>query len=201
MKVQDLFEEPQNVFPTEFGLDNIDNNILKAKKILANAKKIPIQKLGDGYYTLYELPLAYAVINHKDENIPRISYYMEFTFKFYSLLKRKAVSQIKVWSDTLDNITVNVAKIIFFNELLEHYDTIITDSMQTPDGQRFWNRRITDAFSLGYYVYYVCFSNKEKEILLIDNMSEFEKIKNDKTIWGDNASNMTKRIVITKDKF
>lgn len=60
-----------------------------------------------------------------------------------------------VWADpSNEDELVGLPKKVF-NNLLQEYAIIISDSEQTPDGKRFWERRILQSMNSGFFVYYV----------------------------------------------
>jgi hypothetical protein len=196
MKVDELFETPQHTFPTEFGLDQDDTNTKLAKEWLADKRKRPLEQLGGGQYTLYELPRAFILVDHEDQHNPKLVYAMQYKLAFHRFIGRQCAQQIAVWKDPTALITRGMATHIFGDHLLSTYKTVITDSMQTPDGQRFWDERIAEALSVGLYVYYVNLL-PHREIIAISNVAQYKQLKGSKEIWGDESKHRARRIIIT----
>jgi len=197
MKFADLFESPQYTFPTEFNLDDPQANIQTAKDLLSDKRKTPIAKSGQhGEYTLYELPRSFVLVDHSDEQQPKVAYVMKYKLVFHRFVGKQCAQQIIVWSNTKDPNTVNLAKDIFFNHLLANYKTVITDSNQTSDGQRFWDRRIVEALQQNLFVYYINLL-PTREIVPITDYKQFQQLSNDKEIWGNDPKHQARRIIIT----
>ena len=201
MKVKELFEmSPQNTFAQDFGLEDPKNNEKHAREYLRSSKKVPIESFQDGTYTLYEYPRAFVLIDHRDNDHPQIAYIVKFKTEFYRFLGRKCAQQFIIWRNTKDYITINLAKNIFFDKLLHNYDTMITDGMQTADGRRFWDIRITEALQLGVLVYYINLL-PNREITQIHNDIEYRNLVANKEIWGDAQKHQGRRLVITTKEF
>jgi hypothetical protein len=145
----------QNTFPTEFNLDDLEINRQYAYQILKDSRKQPVDQLDHGKYTLYELPRAFVVIDHQVQDAPRVVYLMKYDIVFHKYVGRKCAQQLVVWRDATCVAVEGVARKIFVDHLMQNYGAVITDSRQTPDGQRFWNKRIAESMSAGYHVYYV----------------------------------------------
>ena len=190
MKLEGLFESPQYTFPQDFELEDFEFNKKQGAKILYG-RKTPIEAIGD--YTLYELPRGYALL-HNDTAY--IAYLMKFNLDFFKFLQRQCASQVLVWRKVSIPESKDLAANIFFNHLLPKYQTIITDTSQTPDGERFWEARIAEAITKNFYVYYVNLL-PNREVTRIHSWQELDKFKKDKEIWGDAAKHQPRRIIIT----
>lgn len=196
MKLEELFESPQNTFITNFVLDDRRANALETKKLLDDSRKIPLAAFKNGTHTLYEIGHKFLLVDHTNPNIAYTVYYMKFEVKFNSFLDRQVVQQVMVWADPINsNSEGSIPKHIFFEYLLPRYKTIITDSQQTEDGQRFWGRRVANAFDKGLFVYYVNLL-PNREIVQIKTVQEFKMLAQNKEIWGDEQKHQARRIVI-----
>lgn len=196
MKGEDLFETPQHTFPMEFGLDDEGTNIKLAKEWLADKRKQPLEQLGNGQYTLYELPRAFILVDHEDPDQPKLVYAMQYKLAFHKFIGRQCAQQIAVWKDATATVTRGMANHIFTDHLLQRYKSVITDAMQTPDGQRFWDERISEAIADGYYVYYVNLL-PVREILQLKNVNQYKQLRGNVDIWGDETKHQARRIIIT----
>jgi hypothetical protein len=195
MKVDDLFETPMSIEPAEFRLDEPDRNAAVARDVLKDTRKRALEKFGNGEYTLFELPRAFALVRHEQEDL-RIVYYMQYKLAFHKFIGRQCAQQIAVWRDNADPFSSGIAKHLFFNYLLTNYKTVITDSMQTPDGQRFWDNRVVEALQQKLYVYYVNLL-PVREITQIRDFLEYRQLKLNKQIWGDEQKHQARRIIVT----
>jgi hypothetical protein len=105
--------------------------------------------------------------------------------------------QIGVWSDITDNSTVGLARSMFWNLLFNKHD-MLADCVQTYYGMRFWQNRISEAFSSGYCVYSIkLVNNKIKDAKLYTNSKEFSLDK--AKLWGLANHNLNTRLLITKN--
>lgn len=197
MKLENLFEMPQNTFPTDFGLDDLDFNKKFGTELLKSyGTKTAIKKYDDGY-TLWELKREYALIRDVDNYI---AYYMRFKFDMIPLIKRQCVRQVTVWRSQLAH-THGLAKDIFTNTLVPSYQTVITDAEQTADGKRFWGDRIREALDdSSLFVYYINISHP-KEIIEVKSMSEYADIVQGKPAYGDRRDFQNRRFIITSKPF
>ncbi len=197
MKILDLFESPpKNTFPTEFGLDDLKHNIKVARAWLKTKNKQPLESFDNGRYTLYEMPRSFILVDHQDPHEPKLVYAMQYKVAFHKFIGRQAAQQIAVWREATATVTQYISGRIFTDHLLANYQTAITDSMQTPDGKRFWDARIAEAINNGNYVYYVNLL-PQREIIPITSISQFKQLTNDKQIWGDDQKHEARRIIIT----
>jgi hypothetical protein len=196
-----LAESPRRINPEDFDLNDIKTNILKTKELLRQTKKTPLKSFDDGKVTLWEFDGCYALIRHDDgkDTPPHIIYFVRYKVHYHNMIKRQCVQQVAVWHGR-DSFSYGIAKDIFFHYLLESYQTIITDLTQTSDGERFWGNRILDAFTLGYYVYYINFLNP-REITKVNDKIEYNDILSGKEPWGDHHKHQQRRFVITTKPF
>jgi hypothetical protein len=190
-EVQELFEMPQNVYPTEFDLTTPTKNKHFVDQFFATKKAVAIKQYGD--YTLYEAPRAYALI---DNDTKQVVYAVRFTLQNNTFIGHQCAQQVMVWRNTKVFETEGLAKEIFFNSLLQHYKVMITDSMQTEDGQRFWDKRILEALRMGLNVYYISLI-PPREITKINNDREYQALASSKEIWGNDNKHQARRLVIS----
>lgn len=195
--LQHIHAGPMNVSDTEFGLDTPDKNIAMYKK-LEKRKGTKLKSFGD--YRLFEYPTYIALLHIPSHSV---AYIVQFERKV--VFGKRAVTQIMLWrqigNDFVENLKIDGMKLtsyVFFKLLFAKNDCIITDSMQTGMGKRFWGDRIGNALALGYPVYYINQVTKDKILITDENKNEiFEKY----TIWGDDEISKAKKIAICKDKF
>lgn len=110
----------------------------------------------------------------------------------------RVACQVGVWSDDRDISTVGLAKDVFWKLIFKRSD-IVTDSIQTSHGRRFWRNRIAEAFKAGLYVYSMRIKDdKIKDAFLIKDLEAFNKNQN--KIWGPKVTDRYKRIAICKDE-
>lgn len=196
MKIEDIFEAPQNTFPTEFGLDNYARNTEFTRLLMKQHKKSAVMKIDDRH-TLWEFDREYAVINDGDM---RVEYYMRFRFDMVKMLQRQCVRQIAVWRSNYP-VTRGLAKKIFSEVLVPRYQTVITDAEQTPDGRRFWADRIADALTdSALFVYYINIMHP-REIVRVHSAKEYRDVVEQKPAYGDSNVFQNRRFIITSKPF
>jgi hypothetical protein len=188
---------PMNVLDTEFGLDTPTKN-LSMYKDLQKRKGTKLKDFGE--YQLYEYPTYIALLHIPSKSV---AYIVQFERKM--LFGKRAVTQIMLWrqigNDFVENLKIDGMKLtsyVFFKVLFAKNDCIVTDSMQTGMGKRFWGDRIGNALAYGYPVYYINQVTKDKVLITDENkQAVVEKYK----IWGDDEISKAKKIAICKDQF
>jgi hypothetical protein len=188
---------PLNVLDTEFDLDDIAVN-MKMFKDLQKRKGTLIKDLGE--YQLMGYPTYIALVHIPSKSI---AYIVRFEVKI--VFGKKAVTQVMLWrrwgNNFVEELRIDGMKLtayVFFKVLFAKYDCIVTDSMQTKMGKRFWQDRIGNAFNYGFPVYYINQVSKEKILLTKDNVDKVEK---QYKIWDDTKISEAKKIAICKDEF
>jgi len=191
MKLNEIYleEMPKIVEPTNFGLDDRKTNHAFAKKMLKDKRKKIIKSFDDDHI-LYEIGQKIILINKQRQEI---NYVVQYDIKTFSALKQDAIQQIKVFRLKGSEYIDGLAKDIFFNKLLPKYGLMITDALQTEDGERFWFDRIRDALNLNLFVYYVDLVNKKENFRILDTNTLRDK---EDEIWGHSADFKSKRVII-----
>jgi hypothetical protein len=196
--ILDLINEmsPQYVHSTNFKLDDKSvNRRLYLDITLDNHKEEIREDFVPKNTKLYKIKNTFALLYDN-----KVIYYLKYIEKWYGFLKRKCIQQVVVWRDRKYKETVDFAENIFFKILLKINGTIITDSLQTEDGQGFWDNRVINAYDHGLHIYYINFLAPDKEIIELPTAHDFRKIVDDKDIWGSRNKHQAKRIVISTEK-
>jgi hypothetical protein len=199
MKILDLLppmrrmmEAPAYAEATEFNLKNKEENQKYTNSVLTSTNKRIVKSYDNGSATLFETPGYYALIRTVENTQPYTIYLMEYKVAVH--FGRQCAQQVKVWRDNREIMFKNIAKEVFFDNLLFSYQTVITDDMQTHFGETFWVNRIAEALtSKKYYIYYINVGTN-KEMIKINNMREFDAIV-------ENKNPLDKRFVITTKPF
>jgi hypothetical protein len=79
--------------------------------------------------------------------------------------------------------------------LIDDYSTIATDAEQTKDGEKFWKKRIKEAFSKNLNVYY--FDDYSNHIEQLDNPNDIDIFNNKYQIYSNHESSLHKAFVIS----
>jgi hypothetical protein len=95
-----------------------------------------------------------ALVNDVDSSVV---YYNKVMISIITDLNCRPATQNLVWrsSNALHAAVIrDVPQKVFFNYILEKYDVILSDNLQTGDGKFFWQRQMSNALAFGVHVYY-----------------------------------------------
>jgi hypothetical protein len=106
----------------------------------------------------------------------------------------RTCTQIMLWSKRSKRVK-DLPRIIFFNYLMKKYKTMQTDTMQTPDGERFWLGNIRTAFDVGYNVYH--YNNASHKLAQLSSYDEFKEYYLADAFWGSQFSHGDITILIS----
>lgn len=182
MKLEDLYEFPQKTGPigSDHPLNKRASNANLAYKHLADRRKVLLKELADKV-NLYQLPQEYVVIDERARP-PRVIYYVKYEVQNLGYIGRKAAVQVLVWRSRGFKETRGLPSRIFFDHILPKTGTIVTDYLQTDEGEGFWLDRVGDALSESKFVYYVNFLPQRviKQITSVDELREIRDV-----VWSD----------------
>jgi hypothetical protein len=85
----------------------------------------------------------------------------------------------------------------YFFKLLDEFGTIVTDSEQTPDGKKFWIRRIKESFAKGFNVYYYNFN--DGQLLKLSGADDVDVFDQKHQIYTQQEHSLDKAFVISKN--
>lgn len=188
-----LLETPQSISDVDFGLNDPNQNRSFFEELMRNKRKKEVASYDDGKAILYQLGYKLILVNKIDM---KVEYFVQYKIEYYKTLESRACTQIKVWRKSPSIYAKDLAKDIFFNNLLKIEGIMMTDIQQTDAGKRFWENRISEAFSQKLFVYYVDFNSKKLENL--ENYNEFVRFMNEKTVYGFTHANQAKRLIISE---
>ncbi|MGL5303488.1 MAG: hypothetical protein ACRC9M_07780 [Aeromonas sp.] len=86
-----------------------------------------------------------------------VVYYNKVIIVPYVDLRCRPATQQLVWRSPVykhRDILSNLAGAIFFNFILSRYDVIMSDNVQTGEGQYFWQRQMSEALARALCVYH-----------------------------------------------
>lgn len=110
------------------------------------------------------------LLDRTDKDNPRIVYAVDIKIN-QQVIAHHTCSQVLVWaSPSNEDLLIGFPRKIF-NHLLKRYAIMITDQEQTPDGKRFWERRIVQAFNDGLLVYF--YDTTNQLLIAIKNSDDF----------------------------
>jgi hypothetical protein len=205
-----LTATPQEINPTDFGLDNfayhakllhkLESKRPKPVHVLKGDQDVPVLHSGndvDGwYYITYDHPkhgkLIAAYIHHEVRSIK---------FQHKPTINIPSFTQIALWrSDTLlSRLGLplerdSVLSTLFFKAILPKYKVVASDKQQTPGGRAFWERRLLRALKEGFHVYLIDLG-VVRSVPDPDSLDEMIKIA-----WGTDASYKDRRWIISTEK-
>jgi len=192
---------PQNIQQADFDavLRKPSSNKIQAKRFLAKYSK-PYSIKGISLPQNFELKInkkknSIRLIDKTDFDNPRIAYAVDIEIT-REKINHKSCTQVIIWaSPENEELLIGFPRKVF-NHLLQKYIIMITDKQQTPDGKRFWERRIIQAFNDNYSVYF-CDKNRSKNKLQsISNKDDFFEIF-EPLGWGNDADHQHKLFIIS----
>lgn len=189
-KTKPLFEMPYLTTTEEdFFLPNQDYNRKQAHRLLATSyhvlEKNDLIVLGD-----YQNGDQGEIFLYRHD-LDLITYFVRYEIKQVEPFGR-CVTQVALWRSADPGIE-GVAKMVFETYLLQHFDAIISDSMQTRDGQRFWVGRMGVAAREGKSVGIIV----NGEYHPYDRSMSLEDWIGHHDAWGQDDSHEGKLFVIT----
>jgi hypothetical protein len=192
-EIQDLFEMPETVGATQFGLDIPKINIQAARDFLSDKRTTVLGKIKN--HDLYKKGHEIALIDNTDTNVPKMLYFVKFIIKKIHYINRDAAQQIAVWRAS-GSVAIGIAGDIFLNYILPISGCIVTDIYQTMDGQKFWEDRIANALERGLHVYYLDVMPPNRKTVPILNYNDLISHKDE--IWGNGQKFHERRVIITQ---
>jgi hypothetical protein len=121
----------------------------------------------------------------------KIEYYMEYRTASDPDLKSCA-TQISVWRRAVAprGLTVEV----FFDHMLDTFDTMISDDSQTPSGQSFWLAMLAEALDRGFHIGMLDGTAKH----IYNPATDFNAWITSMDGWGPDSDHWHRRFFITK---
>lgn len=185
-----IAEAPQQIGDVSFELNDTETNKQEADRVLNDSNKKVISRQGD--FTLFQSDDSVILINEKTKEIV---YMVSFVVTHFPQLDSTALTQFKVWRNKNVPESQGLAKLVF-DQLLALYDTIITDSEHTQDGERFWLNRIVDAFRADQNVYFINL-NDSSTLQQANNYKEMRSLLRTHKVWGVSDQHSQMRMIIT----
>ncbi len=192
---------PQNVQQADFDeiLRKPSSNKTQAKCFLAQYS-VPYRVENITLPHKFELRInkkkkSIRLIDRTDSENPRIAYAVDIEVT-NETIHHKSCTQVIVWaSPRNEELLIGFPRKIF-NHLLQSYVIMITDKQQTPDGKRFWERRIIQALEDEHYVYFCTKNKAETDLQRIFKEDDFFEIF-EPMGWGNDKQHQHKLFVIS----
>lgn len=192
LETEKLFSLPMLIGPTEFNMDDEEENKNLANKLLKDSRIRTLDNI-DSHATLYRTGNTIFLYHKKAEKI-----IFCLTFKITSYRKHigRVLQTRGLWSSRLYRQTEGLTRKVFFEYLLPETGTVITDSEQTDLGARYWGQKIAEALRMNKHVNYIDFNtNKVKKIQSIEDLENI--LKTDKP-WGRSEKYKARRFLISE---
>jgi hypothetical protein len=201
-----LSESPRNIEPKDSNLGftvTADNEKL-ALAILNNKKAIKIEHTNLGNI-LYRYGNKFILV---DPFYKKVVYYLSWNDRYFKIIDAVVSQEVLHWRDSNSFEYRNLSAHVFFDLLLPIHGKILTDHLHTSAGQRFWLRRIDEAFDRKLHVYCVYFLPTEhqshKRIAKVNDKIAFNSllIPYDSWLshnpWGNQKKFEARRILISE---
>lgn len=157
MKIIISTSMPQLIPTTDFGMSTESARHRKLEKLQASPKlqELNLQFQRCKLYTVIKDPaMEYNYVFSIDDSSQKLGYFIEYvTYKVGNSVGTDAVTQVGLWRNSALWSSNGLAKFIFFNYLIPKFNTVMSDSLQTESGQRFWHGRMIEAIQAGMYCY------------------------------------------------
>lgn len=168
-------------------LQNDGSNLQAFTRIQASS---PIILEDDAHGTLYSVAKPgggeYAYVSK--QKLPKIEYFVEYTEQSSGVLKNSA-TQIMIWNRLGPrDITWRV-----FYQMLQKFDTMISDDQQSVDGQRFWVRQLRESLKQGFSIGML----DGNQMHSYDPADDFDAWIKSLDGWGQDADHWFRRFFIT----
>jgi hypothetical protein len=195
---QSILEEVLNEMPKRIGhwlpselVDSKSNREVYLENKRDKYKKL-IKQLADNVI-LYRSKGTFFI---QDDKLEQVTYQMTYKVDKNAKLGQY-VWQSTVWNPGGKPYLEGFPRKVIFDYLIPEYGTIVTDSEQSWEGERFWKILIMYAFQRNLNVYYYNFMTKE--LIKMESFGQWEIFDRDNTydIWGDSDKHKLKRMLIT----
>lgn len=110
---------------------------------------------------------------------PKTTYFVQYERKHIPKIGF-GVTQTMVWRNSA--AIPEIAKKVFFDYLVNKYDTVFTDDEQTPAGKKFWVKRMQEAFDKGLTV---GMTDDKGSFILYDGSNDIENWIEKTQAYGD----------------
>lgn len=135
------------------------------------------------------------LLDRTDKENPQIAYAVDIELTDKKI-NQKSCTQILVWKRPLKEDLLNGFPAKMFKHFLKKYIVMSADELQTVDGKRFWEVRISEAFQNNHYVYFFDKSATDKKIQRIENSDDFFETF-EPLGWGNDKAHQNKWFLIS----
>lgn len=157
MKILISKSMPQLIPTTDFGMSTESARKHKLSKLQASPKLAPLELNAPNcelYTVIGDPKLEYNYVFSIDGPSQQLGYFIEYvTYKVGNSIGTNAVTQVGLWRNRSLWSSNGLAKFIFFEYLIPKFKVVMSDSLQTESGQRFWHGRMIEAIQAGMFCY------------------------------------------------
>lgn len=170
-------------------ISNITNNLLdepvgnnEEYRALNNqlSKAIHLEQLNKDIALYLIKTQSKTTIVALDKSKERVEYLMEYE-EDQNVKFGRYVYQSFVWVNKECAICRRLPRDCFFKYVVDQEDVVLTDSLQTWDGKKFWINRLKEAFEKNLFVYYV--NDMANTIIKLDNFEQVDEFDQKYQIW------------------
>lgn len=172
------------------------------EKKLATGKHSPLTTFnGADVYRLGDSQTGYIVLYgelDQGSGTPSVLYFVRYK-KINAAGFPRLGRQVLVWRDKNSELSVGFAHYVFFNILLNEFESLLTDTQQTENGQRFWMFELDHALKHPnkYHVYFLDRRPAHGALVQLRTLQDISKHKSD--LWGTSEAHLrTHAIISTK---
>jgi hypothetical protein len=170
-----------------------ENIAITNERILKGANRVWLRKNRLEVYREHDKTGIIRYFAVDKEADPKITLYC-VRLDYSDVKPLRAGCQIGVWADPSNLVVAGLAKDIFWQILFKHHD-MISDSIQTQFGRKFWVNRLAEAFDAKLSVYSLKFTNgKIKDAKLYPNVDALHEDFN--KLWGPKITDRSRRLMI-----
>lgn len=144
-----IYESPQLVPGTDFGLDKEASNEKFATSLLKKLKHTYKDDEDTILFKTGDDVNGYIALLNKSTSL------LDYVIKYEGSNRKalgKAVSQVKLWRRRGSPYVQGMTRKVFFDILLKEWPAIMSDTQQTQDGMLFWDDRMAEATTMNLKV-------------------------------------------------
>lgn len=136
MRYTEILEEmPELIGAQDFSMMEPEHNRNLTQKLLSAPEKDILRDTKD--FILFRTGTDNGNIALIDKQLEQVDYWIRFNTMQKKLVD-KSVTQVAIWRRRGSPWVQGITRFVFFEYLLLHWPTVMSDAKQTPDGRDFW---------------------------------------------------------------
>lgn len=189
-ELESIAESPQMIEPVDFNLNKVTSNRKFAQELAKKNKETLEDTPNDTIFRTGDLKSGYIVRVDKETGL--ITYLVKYDGKKIGPYKSR-VTQTAVWRKIGSGRGITTK--IFFDYLLKHFDTVMSDTQQTEAGKNFWLDQLADAKNKGLHI--GLYIQSHGNTLPYDRSKPLQDWLDEVDGWGDDRDYRNRRFVIS----